>query len=77
MAVYGDTAGYNLLLVIEKTGAYVEYLYEHGMIEIVNPSEIEQGIPARYRRLRDERISLEELERKVSLSTDTQVHTRT
>lgn len=51
-AVYGETGGYNQMLVIEKTGAYVEYLYEHGMIEIVNPDEMEQGKPARYRLLR-------------------------
>jgi glyoxylase-like metal-dependent hydrolase (beta-lactamase superfamily II) len=52
-AVYGETGGYNQLLVIEKTGAYVEYLYEHGMIEITNPDELEQGKPARYRLLRE------------------------
>jgi len=52
-AVYGETGGYNALLVIEKTGAYVEYFYEHGMIEITNPDELEQGRPARYRRLRE------------------------
>jgi len=52
-AVYGGMEGYNKLLVIEKTGAYAEYLYEHAMIEIVNPDELEQGSPARYRRLRD------------------------
>lgn len=52
-AVYGEMNGYNQLLVIEKTGAYVEYLYEHGMIEITNPDEMEQGRPARYHRLRD------------------------
>ena len=51
-AVYGETGGYNQMLVIEKTGAYIEYLYEHGMIEITNPSEMEQGQPARYRLLR-------------------------
>jgi len=51
--VYGEMAGYNQLLIIEKTGAYVEYLYEHGMIEITNPDELEQGRPARYRSLRD------------------------
>ena len=44
--------GYNQLLVIEKTGAYVEYLYEHGLIGITNPAEVEQGKPARYRRFR-------------------------
>jgi glyoxylase-like metal-dependent hydrolase (beta-lactamase superfamily II) len=52
-AIYGKTDGYNQLLVIEKTGAYIEYLYEHGMIEITNPGELEQEIPARYRRLRE------------------------
>lgn len=52
-AVYGEMSGYNQLLVIEKTGAYLEYFYEHGMIEITNPGELEQGKPARYRRLRE------------------------
>jgi glyoxylase-like metal-dependent hydrolase (beta-lactamase superfamily II) len=52
-AVYGEMAGYNQLLVIEKTGAYIEYLYERGFIEITNPEEMEKGMPARYRRLRD------------------------
>jgi glyoxylase-like metal-dependent hydrolase (beta-lactamase superfamily II) len=52
-AIYGETHGYNQMLVIEKTGAYVEYLYEHGMIEITNPDEIEHGKPACYRRLRE------------------------
>jgi hypothetical protein len=45
--------GYNHLLVIEKTGAYIEYLYEHGMIGITNPEEVEQDLPARYQRLRE------------------------
>jgi glyoxylase-like metal-dependent hydrolase (beta-lactamase superfamily II) len=52
VAVYGETGGYNQLLVIEKTGAYMEYFFEHGMIEITNPEEVEQGMPVRYRRLR-------------------------
>lgn len=56
-AVYGETSGYNQMLVIEKTGAYVEYLYEHGMIEIVNASEMEQGRPARYQRLGEVAVS--------------------
>lgn len=51
-AVYGEMGGYNALLIIEKMGAYIEYLYEHGMIEITNPDDVEQGKPARYRRLR-------------------------
>jgi glyoxylase-like metal-dependent hydrolase (beta-lactamase superfamily II) len=74
-AVYGETGGYNHLLIIEKTGAYIEYLYEHGMIEIINPHEMEQGKPARYRRLREENMILEELGRKVGMYTGTQVHT--
>lgn len=52
-AIYGETGGYNQLLVMEKTGAYVEYFYEHGMIEITNPNEVERGQPAKYRRLRE------------------------
>ena len=52
-AVYGQMVGYNQLLVIEKTGAYIEYLYERGFIEITNPEELEKGQPARYRRLRE------------------------
>lgn len=52
-AVYGEMGGYNQLLVIEKTGAYVEYFYEHGMIEITNPDEMEQGKAPRYRRMHD------------------------
>lgn len=52
-AIYGPMDGYNQLLVIEKTGAYVEYLYEHGMIGIANPAEMEQGKPARFCRLRE------------------------
>ena len=51
-AVYGEMNGYNQFLVIEKSGAYVEYLYERGMIEIVNAQEVTRGLPARYRRLR-------------------------
>jgi glyoxylase-like metal-dependent hydrolase (beta-lactamase superfamily II) len=52
-AVYGESGGYNQLLMIEKTGAYIEYLYEHGLVEIANPAEVEGALPARYRRLRE------------------------
>jgi len=52
-AVYENPSGYNLLLTIEKTGAYVEYLFEHAMIEITNPVAVEDGEPIRYRRLRE------------------------
>jgi glyoxylase-like metal-dependent hydrolase (beta-lactamase superfamily II) len=64
-AVYGETGGYNQLLVIEKTGAYLEYLYEHGMIEITNPDDLEHGMPARYQRLRDELPIMNEMEKNV------------
>jgi glyoxylase-like metal-dependent hydrolase (beta-lactamase superfamily II) len=53
LAIYGSMDGYNQLLVTEKTGAYVEYLYMHGLIGITNPAEIEQRQPARYRRFRE------------------------
>ena len=72
-AIYGDTDGYNRLLVIEKTGAYVEYLYEHGMVEITNPQDYEHGEPARYRRMGEESTVLAELERMMSRATGTHV----
>jgi glyoxylase-like metal-dependent hydrolase (beta-lactamase superfamily II) len=53
VAVYGEAGGYNQLLMIEKAGAYVEYLYEHGMVEVTNFEEVQQGQPARYHRLRE------------------------
>lgn len=64
-AVYGETGGYNQLLVIEKTGAYVEYLYEHGMIVLTNPGEVERGEPARYQRLKDEIVTMTDLEKSI------------
>ena len=39
--VYGEIGGYNALLVIEKTGAYVEYLFQRGLLEISNLTEME------------------------------------
>jgi glyoxylase-like metal-dependent hydrolase (beta-lactamase superfamily II) len=74
-AIYGETGGYNQLLVIEKTGAYVEYFYEHGLIEITNANEIEQGLPARYRGLIGDDLFLENFRRKVNAYTGAQVHT--
>jgi len=53
LAIYGDMDGYNQLLVMEKTGAYVEYLYARGLIGITNPIEVGQGKPARYCRFRE------------------------
>jgi glyoxylase-like metal-dependent hydrolase (beta-lactamase superfamily II) len=74
-AVYGEMSGYNQMLIIEKMGAYLEYLYEHGLIEITNAYELEQGLPARYRRLRDESALVAEVERSVNMYTGIQVRT--
>ena len=41
--VYGAIGGYNSLLVQEKMGAYVEYLYQRGLLEISNLAELEDG----------------------------------
>lgn len=51
--VYGAMNGYNALLVIEKIGAYVEYLVQRGLVEIVNPGELEGDPQAaiKYRRI--------------------------
>ena len=73
-AVYGETSGYNQLLVIEKIGAYVEYLYEHGMVEITNPDELEQGLPARYQRLGEEEVILAQIGKVPTTYTDTFTH---
>ena len=41
--LYGRMAGYNAMLVLEKTGAYVEFLYQHGLLEIMNVNELEDS----------------------------------
>jgi len=53
--LYGEIKGYNALLVLEKTGAYIEFLYQHGMLEITNVDELETSNQAviRYRRSTD------------------------
>ncbi len=68
-AVYGESGGYNQLLVIEKTGAYMEYLYERGLVEIIDADEVGSDLPARYRRLKDEALSMAELEKRVQVHT--------
>lgn len=72
-AVYGEMSGYNQLLVIEKTGAYVEYLYEHGLIEITNADELEQGGPARYHILQDRDTSMARVTKAMNLYAGLQV----
>ncbi len=52
--VYGKVEGYKALLVIEKVGAYVEYLYQRGCLAVANLQEWEEGRPSttlRYHRL--------------------------
>ena len=51
--VYGEMNGYNALLVIEKIGAYVEYLLQRGLVEIVNSDELEDDpqAPIKYCRI--------------------------
>lgn len=53
--VYGAMDGYNALLIIEKIGAYVEYLVQRGLIEIVNPNELEDDPQAAIKYCRIER----------------------
>jgi len=54
--VCGAMNGYNALLVIEKIGAYVEYLLQRGLVEIVNPSELEDDPQAAIKYCRVERL---------------------
>lgn len=57
--VYGALNGYNALLVIEKTGAYVEFLLQRGLVEIVNSKELEDDPRAaiKYCRMAMEKTS--------------------
>lgn len=54
--IYGAMDGYNALLVLEKTAAYVEYLYQRGLLGIHHLDEVEESgeeVVIRYHRLRD------------------------
>ena len=72
-SVYGETGGYNQLLVIEKTGVYVEYLYEHGMIVVNNLNDVERGEPPRYQGLKSEELIMAELEKNILKYTRTRI----
>ncbi|MBM3151859.1 MAG: MBL fold metallo-hydrolase [Chloroflexi bacterium] len=51
--LYGEIKGYNSLLVVEKTGAFIEYLYQRGLLEIANIEQVMDpgsSTPLRYRR---------------------------
>jgi glyoxylase-like metal-dependent hydrolase (beta-lactamase superfamily II) len=41
-ALFGDVHGYNELLAVEETGAHIEYLYQHGILEIANLEDLEK-----------------------------------
>jgi glyoxylase-like metal-dependent hydrolase (beta-lactamase superfamily II) len=54
--IYPDMAGYNELLVLEKVGAYVEHLYQRGLLEITNLEEVDDSgkfAAVRYHRIHD------------------------
>lgn len=53
--VYGEMNGYNALLAIEKIGAYVEYLLQRGLVEIVNAQELNDDSQAAIKYCRIER----------------------
>jgi len=42
-AMYPDRGGYEVLLALEEVGAHVEYLYEHGELEVSNLDEVERS----------------------------------
>jgi glyoxylase-like metal-dependent hydrolase (beta-lactamase superfamily II) len=47
--MYPNKHGYDILLALEETGAYVEYLYDHGELAVANLAEIERGDTAALR----------------------------
>jgi glyoxylase-like metal-dependent hydrolase (beta-lactamase superfamily II) len=53
--VYGTMNGYNALLVIEKTGAYVEFLVQRGLVEIANANELDGNPQAAIKYCRTKR----------------------
>lgn len=58
--VYGNSNGYNALLVIEKVGAYIEYLSQRGLVEIANPGELEDNPQAaiKYKHIERHKVVL-------------------
>ena len=54
--VYGEMNGYNALLVLEKIGAYIEYLVQRGLVEIANPKELVENPKAAIKYCRIERL---------------------
>ncbi len=54
-ALFPRVRGYDTLLAIEETGAHVEYLYQRGLLHVVNLPELEadDSTPLRYQRVDD------------------------
>jgi glyoxylase-like metal-dependent hydrolase (beta-lactamase superfamily II) len=53
-SLFKEVHGYNVLLALEETGAHVEYLYQHGLLNISNLNELESlngPVPIRYQAL--------------------------
>ncbi len=51
--LFGEVHGYNVLLALEETGAHVEYLYQYGLLDIANLSDLDEAngaIPILYRK---------------------------
>ncbi|MCJ7536761.1 MAG: MBL fold metallo-hydrolase [Anaerolineales bacterium] len=42
-SLFGEAIGFNALLAIEEAGAHVEYLYQRGLLTIVNYKQLENG----------------------------------
>lgn len=52
--LFGKVHGYNVLLALEEAGAHVEYLYQRGLLGIVNLVELERNttpLPILYQRI--------------------------
>jgi glyoxylase-like metal-dependent hydrolase (beta-lactamase superfamily II) len=49
-AMYPKVEGFDVLLALEEAGAHVEYLYQHGRLEVTNLDEVERedNPPLRY-----------------------------
>jgi hypothetical protein len=49
-AMYPKVQGFDVLLALEEAGAHVEYLYQHGRLEVTNLDEVEreENPPLRY-----------------------------
>ena len=47
--LFGSVDGYNVLLALEEAGAHVEYLYQRGLLHIVNLDELGESRPVAVR----------------------------